>query len=207
MMPAKVKTLGHKFQGLTLWHMLLLHALESPIVGASDDAPQPQDLLILARVNATSYGETPRLKAGIRGTIRTWLMHLPFYLNYVMPRFSAWLAIELSVPRYFRKLEVTQEGSNTTAPRLMALALKLAKEAGTSVADAWNTRYVEALYMEGTLAEMAGASLRFDYEEEEAEDLREMTEEEALEIALKNLPPSMAKHFKAGNIEINGLIR
>lgn len=206
MIPAKVRVLGHKFQGLTLWHALLLHALESPLIGASDRPPNAGDLLVLAKINKCSYPNVPCIKPKFTDVYHAARMKSKKHLKIVMSNLRPWLESEFAKPKYYKDITSKSYGSSKTSPRLMALAVTVAKGASMPLEKVWNIRLAEALYLEGTIAEINGGGSKFSWENEEVGGTQTMSQDEVMDLARKSLPPKIYEQFKkhAGRVKING---
>ena len=63
---ADMRLLGKRLGGLTLWHVFILHAIESPIMGGVQKPVTPHDLLVLKRVLQASKPDIPNLKPNLR---------------------------------------------------------------------------------------------------------------------------------------------
>ncbi len=200
------RLLGKKIDGLTLWHLLLLEAVENPVI--SGEHIEPEDLILFQKIVLCSYPNTPNLQPTWRD--KFWRLKL-FSVKVAereAKRLAEWLSVQMALPKFYKVLDSQQirEGSNMSAPPLLLAVAALSLKTNETLKDVWNMRYAESRWIESSIAELEGSELRFDIKTDEETQGRPMTEEEANALALKELPPELAKKFiNSKNKKINGI--
>jgi len=209
---AQCKIVGRRFGGLTLWHLQLLEAVESPILGGSDMPVIPQDLLVIAEIVNAKYPNVPRFRNSL--TRCFWGEFLRGKrLREASRKLQAWLDNELSFPSIGVMANGKSEGSVSTAPPHLSTAQAVAKGTCTPITDVWNMRLAEVRWLEAVIAEAAGAKITFGYElsgakitfgyelSEEQKNKPKFSEEDAREVldrVIDKLPSHLAAKFKKG---------
>ena len=187
---------GRKLDALTPWHVLLLHAIDSPMV--SGDRPIYQgDLIIFSKVVSASYPDVPDLKPTLKDLF--WRVRLNKQKRYIkqVRAIKNWLEIQMSVPRMWQQTGNNNVNKSLSSPSMFALVVALVSDVNVTLAEAWNMRVSEARWYDTVKAELEGAEINiaYDNEEEVSDDLRGLTEEETREFARGKLPPAMFKQW------------
>jgi hypothetical protein len=184
---------GRRLNSLTPWHVLLLHAIDSPLV-TGERAIYPGDIIIFTKVLSVSYPETPNLRPTTRDLFwRIRLNRQKAYLRQVKT-IKGWLNIQMSVPKLWQVLRSNGEvKKDLTSPAMFALVVALVSQVNVTLAEAWNMRVSEARWYDTVKAELEGGDLNIAYDnEEESEDiLSGLTDDEKIEFARGKLPPAM----------------
>lgn len=194
---ADMRLLGKKLGGLTLWHVFILHAIESPIMGGVQKPVTPHDLLVLKRVLQASKPDIPNLKPNLRDVWHAIRMKRRPFLDKQVQAVKGWLDVELCAPKFMEKIggKTVTKGTTATRPRLPSIAVTLAHNLNCSINEAWDMRYAEALWYEAIIAEQNGADISISYDID-FEPPPKLTDEEELELARKSLPPHLFEEFR-----------
>lgn len=189
MLGAEVVVCGQRLGNLTPWHVLILHAIGSPLVGDSKTVG-PADIQLFLKTITSRYPDTPSYRPRLRDV--RWRLKLGREKTFLREAatLKRWLEVQMSVPQLY---EVTHSTSSVkrglTSPSIFALVVAIASKLSEPLDKVWNMRLAEARWLDTTLAELNGAELTISYEGEQVPDiLNEMTEKEIRAQAKLNLP-------------------
>ena len=117
-------------------------------------------------------------------------MKKPKVAKKQMERLREWIEAQLCIPQFWESDK--DKSSKISAPPVFAIIVGLVSKGNIQLHDAWNMRMSEVRWYDATLAELNGADIKFAYEGEAdkiKEQLSDIDEEKAIEIAKRNLPP------------------
>ena len=191
-----VKVCGRDLQTFTLWHHLVLSAINSPIA-IGGQFISAADLLVAVRVCQLKYGDA-NIKPGLKDIL--WKFKLrknPDKLRKELETFYEWMNRQSSPPKFYR-------GGNTggiskgieSGPRCLGLACSLMYRGGIPEEDAWNSNLGRAMWLDAQFAQLEGIELRFLDDEDLDEnplDLSTLTDDQAMTMFKKDLPPELAE--------------
>lgn len=191
----EVKICGYKLTNLTPWHVVILTAIDSPVIKEVGHV-LPHDLLVFCKVVSCEYPNTPDLKPRLRDVFKYILTNRKNTFKENTQRLKAWMDVQTCSPVIW---DVSQaEGASTReikSPAMLALVMNLISKAGTTLKETWNMRLSEARWCDLTLSEINGNPVRFAYENEEqpAATLPDLSEKEIIAEAKKTLSQSSFK--------------
>lgn len=139
----------------------------------------------------------PNLKARWRDIIWHRKLKKRSTLLKELAKLKVWLSCQLSAPVLWADDQENQ-GPSLSSPGVFALVVSLVSKGGISLDTAWNMRISEARWHDVTLAEIGGAKLKIAYEGEEEEikqQLTEISDEQAIELAKRNLSENDFKRW------------
>ena len=180
------KVCGVKLADLSSWHVLILHALKSPIMEQGRNITKG-DLLQFLHVLRVQHPAIPTMKPSIRDIY--WMARLgnKSLLISEVAKLKAWLTVQTSAPKFFQAIDSSNTGRALTSPSIFALVASLASKLGQLPSDIWNMRLAESRWLDATIAELNGAELNISYDGDSVE-LPQLKGEEAVEFARKTLP-------------------
>lgn len=207
-LPPEVKVCGHHLTTFSLWHHLVLSAVNSPIALGGEVITIP-DLLAAVRVCRLRYGKKS-ISPGIRDAIWKWrLTRNPKLFRREAEKFYRWMELQCSPPKFMRTDSHggTHKGVERGS-RCLGLACSLMYRGGIPEADAWDCNLGKAMWLDAQFAQIEGLPLRFLDDEdlvEEEIDLSTMSDAEAMEKFTSELPDGIAQatfeHWKS-NIKV-----
>jgi len=195
-LPPTIKICGTELSSFTLWNHLALSAINSPMAVGGDSISVP-DLLLAVRTCALNYGESnikPRLR-DVRWRIK--LSRNTRLFRKETEKFYKWMELQSSPPIFYRGgtsgdiNKGIERGS-----RCLGLACSLMYRGGLTESEAWNCTLGKAMWMDAQFAKLEGMELRFMDDEdlvEDAVDLSNLTDSEALEKFTAELPAGLVQ--------------
>lgn len=194
---ASTRVCGYQLNALTPWHHVLLSAIDSPVFDP-DRPKETKDLLIFLKIAQTRWPQVPSLKPSLKDVWWTWRMKKPKIIRREIGRMREWLDAQLAMPQFWEN--DNSSGNTLSSPPIFALVVGLVSKGGISLDQAWNMRMAESRWFDATLAELNGAKIKFSYEgenEEIAKQLKEMSEEQKVEMARQHMPADRFKKWMA----------
>lgn len=181
---------------LTLWQELILEGIGSPFVDDEGDREVfPEDVLTFLRVAECQYPETPRFRRGWRGLRDWWHWRRMSRDREVLireaTRVHGWIHETKCAPEFWRPEE---PGNPITGPATWALVWKLVTSCSYSLKAAMNETRATAWWASAQVDELRGDGRRFAWARdleppEDFRDVRDMSEDEILAQARKELGP------------------
>jgi hypothetical protein len=202
-LPPVAEICGRRLERFSLWHHVVLSAIQSPLVGHSDKITAA-DLLVAVRVCRLKYGET-KLAPGIRDIIwRIKFQHNRDLFVSELEKFFKWTKLQTSPPKYYINKRSTSISGIDRGSRCLALVCSMMHRAGMSMAEAWELTLGQAAWMDAQLAQVTGVDLRFlddeDVNDDSPIDISTLTDDEALAMFRRDLPAELVdasfKHWK-----------
>jgi len=193
---ASDRVCGYDITALTPWHSVILSAIDSPVLNPEKDT-SAGDLLLFLKVVSCEWPNMPNLKARWRDIIWHRKLKKSSTLLKELAKLKVWLSCQLSAPILWADDQENQ-GPSLSSPGVFALVVNLVSKGGISLDTAWNMRISEARWHDVTLAEIGGAKLKIAYEGEEEEikqQLTEISDEQAIELAKRNLSENDFKRW------------
>ena len=193
---SSVKVCGVKLADLSLWHLSILEAIDSPLLTQRDAGVR--DILILLKVLQASYPETPNLAPRFRDGVWLWRMERSNRLAArEVIKLKKWFAAQMCAPVMYKAIDTTIKAKGASAPPMLALVAGLVHRSNERIDTIWNMRSSEARWYDVALAEQDGVELNISYaNEQQAPDSPEG--EEAMEMAKKMLTPEQFAKWKRG---------
>lgn len=194
-LPPTVTVCGRELETFSLWHHLVLSAVESPIAlgGASVSVV---DLLVAVRICATKYGEKT-ICPGIRDAMwKRRMIKKPALFRRQTEIFYQWMSLQSSPPVLYRNNPGGVTGGVESGSRCLALACSMMHRGKLSQTEAWNMNLGKAMWMDAQFARLEGVDLRFlddDDLDDSPIDLSGLTETEAREYFCSILTPTQAE--------------
>ena len=191
--PPQTKVCGRKLSTFSLWHHLILTAIDSPIAVGGDKI-SVIDLLVAVNVCRLEYGDT-NFKHGFKDIIwRKKLFKNPDLFNKEAQRFYKWMEKQTSPPKFYIKDKgggKTTEKGVQSAPRCLGLVCSLMSRGGVSERDAWSMNLGKAMWMDAQLAQFDGVNLKFLDDKDldsKSIDTSFLTDDQAMSMFKKELP-------------------
>ena len=189
---ASDRVCGYDITALPPWHSVILSAINSPVLNPDKDT-SAGDLLLFLKVVSCEWPNMPNLKARWRDIIWHRKLKKSRTLLKELAKLKVWLSCQLSAPELWaNESEDNNTGRSLSTPSMFALVVSMVSKGNIDLSAAWNMRIAEARWYDVALAEINGADLRVAYEGEEdqlREQIQEISEDKAVEIAQRNLSP------------------
>ena len=182
----EVKVCGRLLVNLSLWHLSILEAIESPIL--SGEPVEVRDMLILIKVLKSEHPREPRLTPTIRDVWWAWkLERKPELARREVTKLKEWFNVQMACPVLYSRMTKNIQKS-TSAPSLLSLVCGLVMKSNEKLTDVWNMRLSAARWYDVAMAEQDGADLTISYEGEEMAP-ETPTGQEAIDFARATLSP------------------
>jgi len=178
---AEIKVCGYRLANLSLWHLAILEAIESPILTGENAGAR--EMLVLLKITQAQYPETPCLEPRFKDAL--WILRMernPMLAMREVKKLRDWFEVQMSSPVLYKSLKKDKIKEHSS-PQILSLVCSLVHKSNCSFEQAWNMRSAEARWYEISLAEQEGAELNISYENEEEE--QQISKEEALKLAKK----------------------
>jgi hypothetical protein len=168
--PAKHRVLGQTMPAFSLWHHLLLTAVESPLLFDADNA-LPSDLILAARLCSDSW---PKVGIRKRPSVKDRLWHFRLRRNNKLfarelNSFGSWIADNLSEPSITIDDGAAPPGPGSGVPFLLQIAVTLLVNTTLSEREVWTMPYGRALWYHTAITAQKDDSLHVVSTQEEAE--------------------------------------
>ena len=163
---ASIRVCGVTLANLSVWHMAILEAIESPFV--SEGEAGLRDIIILAKVAQCSYPDEPNLKPLFRDG--WWLYRMSRDSNLAavqMIKLRKWFDVQMSAPVLYKSIDENKKVKGTSSPTMLALVSALVSRSNETFHTVWNMRMSEARWYDVSLAEQDGVELTISYDNEE----------------------------------------
>ena len=179
---------GRRLTNLTLWHVTILHMINSPLV-EEDALMTPGDILLFLAVSKTKWPSRPDLKPRLRDIWWLWRLRKKKQFKRQSATLSAWVKPQLSSPRLWKDELGTRTGIGLSSPAMLALVVTLVSKVKVTLNEAWNMRLSEARWYDTVKAELDGAGIKIAYDNERAHKniLEGKSESEIIAIAKEQL--------------------
>jgi hypothetical protein len=195
-LPPSVKICGRRLDRFTLWHQLLLAAIDSPILTGTGNV-RPADVLAAAAILRARHPHQPA-KPGIKDAVWHWAMcRWPDVFEREAIRLIDWMRRQSSQPIYYhtRPSESTGRQLNS-GPQCLSYKVALMSKGGFSESQAWDMPMGQALWEVAQLAAQETGDICFldeDDVDDAPVDISAMSEEAALAMFRRDLPASIVE--------------
>ena len=205
--PGSHTVCGQRLPAFSLWHVLTLDALGSPLAlwADTDQKVQPNDLLIALAVCLSSFPNQPDLRP--RRWARRWArkMRTTAAFRAQLEAFLAYRSAHSSLPR-FTSSEAGPGSRQITAPALLHRAAGLFSASGLTAAaesHVYNMSLGRMWWTERAIAEREGQIMRFLYDDdlEWSAPEQPQTEDEVLKMAIESFGEKAGREWYAGKRE------
>jgi hypothetical protein len=180
------KVCGVSLTDLSPWHITLLHAIDSPMVGDISKAGRVE-LLQFLKVMECRHPTIPKLKPSIKDCWRFIRLGKTETMKRELSRLQKWLKAQKSAPSLYRPMDSSNTGRQLSSPSMLTLVVSLASKLGQPLSSVWNMRLSECRWVDTAIAELDGAEINISYDDD-AEDPVQMEDKEAVEYAKNTLP-------------------
>lgn len=183
--------LGRRLRPFSLASWFVLSSVQNPLLG--DGGNDLADLIQAVKICAAPDPRTIKFAPTLR---EQWLYHWrradQKFLERETIKFRAYLADFQSLPEFYEECSLNEDmpstGRQLSAPWVLTRVCSLVSRANVTLDQAWSMPAGEAYWLDATLRELEGQSLRFFYPDEEGnEPIIEQSEDEIRAEALKNL--------------------
>lgn len=210
--PARHRLLGRALRPYCYGHLVTLHAIGSPLVaaaGAGDEVDAGQLLAAVRVCAAPGWPLLPpdALRPRLRDVlVRAWLERRPGRLRRAVDAFLAYRDDHDSFPAFYEEENLDPDGVGgavkarlLTAPAALVSVVKLVHRTTLTWEEAWNLPVALPSWIAGTLGEMEGGA-RFDAgdqeEDDELPDLTQLSEAELYRLAVQQMGKANADAWR-----------
>jgi len=194
---SQTRVCHYNLDALTPWHLVLLSAIESPIIEPDKDC-NVNDLLVCLKILQLQWPELPDLKSSTRDKWAAFRMRLHREARKEFEKFTEWLKVQMSFPEFWEK----DGESNTTVdtsnmPSVLSLIAGIVCNSNITLQQAWNMRVSEAQWYQAAIAYNNGAEFKLVDKSEPMPELGEVDPNEAVEEAKRTMPPELFARWHA----------
>ncbi len=194
---------GVSLTDLSPWHITLLHAIDSPMVGDMSTAGR-KELLQFLKIMECQHPTIPILKPSFRDCFRFIRLGKKSVMQRELARLQQWLKVQMSAPNLYRAMDSNNTGKQLSSPSMLTLVVSLASKMGQPLSSVWNMRLSECRWVDTALAELDGAELTISYDDD-AEDPPQLEGAEAIAFAKKTLSREKFRAWLKARKKNNGI--
>jgi hypothetical protein len=199
--PGAHRVLGRRLFLFSFWHLLTLHAVESPLLDPDAQASLP-DLQVGVKICRSRWPNQPDLRPSLRDRLM-YRRHRndAGFLRREMDRFGAYRAAHEAMPEFWQN-EAEIVPRRLTAPAVLARVTSLMRRTNLSRDEIWNgIAPGEACWIDGAISEQEGGEMRFVRDGDEAvshlPDLTTLSEADLYTVVLADLGKERADAWAA----------